>query len=65
MKGIINNNENRLTREKITNSFPNNTLNSRLINSKVVDYKDNMYLEDLGNGYVQISAIDKNKFIKN
>ena len=63
MKKIIRKN-NRLTREVLTNSFPNETLRERLNCSNAIDYKDNCIIENLGNGYMMISPKNKEKLIK-
>ncbi|WP_195603663.1 hypothetical protein [Clostridium tyrobutyricum] len=63
MKKIIKR-QNRLSREVLTNPFPNKTLKERLIRSKAIDYKENCTIENLKNGYMQISPKDKNKLVK-
>ncbi|WP_426349378.1 hypothetical protein ACPWSR_16805 [Alloiococcus sp. CFN-8] len=64
MRKIIRKNDSRLSRENLCNPFPNSTLQKRLISSGVIDYKDNCILEDLGNGYVKISAKDNSKRLR-
>ncbi|CAK7037518.1 hypothetical protein [Tissierella sp.] len=64
MKKIIRKHDARLSREILSNPFPNDTIHKRLLRSKVVDYRDNSILEDLGNGYMKISPKDKNKLLK-
>lgn len=63
MKKVIRKNR-RLSREKLTNSFPNKTLQERLVCSKAIDYKENYTIEDFGNGYAKISPKDKNKLVR-
>lgn len=64
MKKIIKKHNTRLSRETLSNPFPNSTLQKRLVSSKVIDYKDNSILEDLGNGYMKILPNDENKLLK-
>lgn len=63
MKKIIKS-ENRLSREMLTNSFPNQTLQERLERSKAIDYKENCTIENLGNGYIRILPKDENKLVR-
>lgn len=63
MKKVIKK-DNRLSRETLTNSFPNETLQERLIRSKAIDYNENYTIEDFGNGYATISPKDKNKLLR-
>ncbi|WP_069648979.1 hypothetical protein [Caloranaerobacter ferrireducens] len=63
MKKIVKK-QNRLSREILANPFPNETLRERLVNSKVIDYKDNCILEDFGNGYMRISPKDEKKLLR-
>lgn len=53
-----------LSRELLTNPFPNNTLKKRLISSKSIDYKENYVIKDSGNGYIKIMYKDKGKLLK-
>lgn len=62
MKRIVINKKN-LTREKLANPFPNNTLEERLINSKTIDLRNNYIFKDLGNGYCEINPKDKSKLL--
>lgn len=63
MKKIIKK-QNRLSRELLTNPFPNETLKERLIKSKSIDYKRNYTIKDCGNGYIKIIYKDKDKLLK-
>lgn len=56
--------KNRLSRENLSNPFPNTTLKKRLINSKAIDYKDNCTLVNLGNGYTKVIHKDEKKLVK-
>lgn len=53
-----------ITREKLENPFLNDSLHDRLVKSKAIDLSNNHAIEDLGNGYCKILAIDKSKLIK-
>ncbi|MDM5216733.1 hypothetical protein P5667_12280 [Bacillus velezensis] len=44
--------------------YPLSTLKERLIKDKAVDMKDNYRVIDLGNGFVRVEPINKNKYIK-
>jgi hypothetical protein len=63
MKKIIKK-KHRLSREILSNPFPNENLKERLVRSKAIDYKDNCDLEDLGNGYMKISPKDEKKLLR-
>lgn len=63
MKKVIKKNR-RLSREMLTNSFPNETLQERLIRSKAIDYKENYTIEDFGNGYAKISPKDEKELVR-
>ncbi|NOU72531.1 hypothetical protein GC098_14025 [Paenibacillus sp. LMG 31458] len=52
------------SRHQLTNPFSSETRHERLIKSGAVDIKDNMIIQDMGNGYATILPIDKNKRLK-
>lgn len=54
----------RISREYLANPFPKETYKSRLIKSNSIDLRDNIILENLGNGYLNIKIIDKGKILK-
>lgn len=54
----------RMSREYLANPFPKETYKERLIKSKSIDLRNNSVLEDLGNGYLNIKVINKEKLIK-
>ncbi|MFW2490936.1 hypothetical protein ACN077_20575 [Clostridium chromiireducens] len=56
--------QDRLSRENLCNSFPNNTLHERLIKSNAIDYTENYFVEDLGHNYIRISPKDKTKLLR-
>lgn len=53
-----------LTRQKLENPFSHMNYHERLVKSKAIDLTDNMIIEDLGNAYSKITAIDKTKLVK-
>ena len=60
----INYNVCNLSRQKLANPFSKETLKERHIRAKTIDLKDNHEIEDMGNGYSRIKAIDKEKILK-
>jgi hypothetical protein len=49
---------------KHKNPFPHSTLQDRLIKDKVIDMRDNYYVQNLNDSYVTINPIDKSKIFK-
>lgn len=56
--------DSRVSREMLTNSFPNETLKERLMRSRAIDFNENFTVENLGNGYMKILPKDENKLVK-
>jgi len=54
----------RITREYLANPFSNMSYHERLVQAGAVDLRDNCIIEDLGNGYCRLIAIDGTKKIK-
>jgi hypothetical protein len=52
------------SRHQLANPFTPETRHQRLVQSGAVDYKDNLIIKDLGNGYVKFVPIDKDKKLK-
>lgn len=53
----------RISREHLANPFKE-SYKKRLIKSGAIDLRDNHTIIDLGNGYLKIEPIEKNKKIK-
>ena len=64
MINVIANNENRITREYLSNKWKDIDYKDRLIKSNAVDLNNNSIIEDIGNGYIRILPKDKNKNYK-
>jgi hypothetical protein len=52
------------TREEALFPYLGIPIKERLIASGAVDLRENHTIHDMGNGYIQIRAIDKTKLIK-
>ena len=55
---------NRISRESLANQFSNMSYHERLVQAGALDLRDNCIIEDLGNGYCRMIAIDKTKKVK-
>lgn len=52
------------SRNTLSNSYPSNTLQKRLIKNKAINMEKNSEETDLGGGYISIKPIDENKLYK-
>ncbi|WP_017815237.1 hypothetical protein [Paenibacillus shenyangensis] len=64
MKSIVRVRKNLLTSDKLANPFSDVPMEERLKKVKAIDLRDNYWIEDLGNGFGKIHAIDPTKIYK-
>jgi len=54
----------RIIREDLANPFSDMSYHERLVMAGAIDLTDNCFVQDLGNGYCRMIAIDKTKKVK-
>lgn len=53
-----------ISREKLANPFSNESIEDRLIESDALDLVENHAILEIKNGYIDIKAINKKKYLK-